>query len=67
MAKVKRERCTICKKPVMVQIFKGTGLCSDLCRKDRDNDHEPASGTLDKRGKLIATPKKRDSFFQLGV
>ena len=57
MAKVKRERCTICKKPVMVQIFRGTGLCSELCRKERDSDTEPAHGTLDNKGKMITTPK----------
>lgn len=59
MPKIKRERCKICHKPVMVQIFKGTGICSDLCRKERDNDHLPASGMLDKTGKLIAARKKK--------
>lgn len=26
-------RCKVCHKPVRVQIFKGTGLCSVKCRK----------------------------------
>ena len=34
--------CQICAKPILVQIFKGSGVCSELCRKDRDNDHDVA-------------------------
>lgn len=36
------ETCSECGKEVKVQIFKNTGVCSENCRKDRDNDHEPA-------------------------
>lgn len=35
------EYCKICRKKIVVQIFKGTDVCSEKCRKDRDNDHEP--------------------------
>ena len=37
----KNNICCICLKVVEVQILKGSGVCSELCRKDRDNDHEP--------------------------
>lgn len=29
----KVERCKVCHKPVRVQIFKNSGLCSGKCRK----------------------------------
>lgn len=31
------EICDICSKEVMVICFKGTGVCSENCRKGRDN------------------------------
>lgn len=36
--------CCICGKDIKIQIFKGTGVCSENCRKDRDNDHAPFRG-----------------------
>jgi hypothetical protein len=35
------EECTICTKPVQVQIMKGTGICSEKCRKIRDGEANP--------------------------
>ena len=29
----KHEKCKVCGLKVKIAIFKGTGLCSDLCRK----------------------------------
>ena len=40
----KRDICILCLKPIKTIAFKGTGVCSENCRKDRDNDHEPATG-----------------------
>ena len=37
----RRDICCICLRPIKTQIMKGSGVCSELCRKDRDNDHEP--------------------------
>lgn len=36
-----REHCIMCGQKIRMQIFKGTGVCCEQCRKDRDNDHEP--------------------------
>lgn len=36
--------CCMCLKPIKVQIMKNSGVCSELCRKDRDNDHVPFRG-----------------------
>lgn len=36
--------CCICLKPIKVMVFKNTGVCSELHRKDRDNDHLPFRG-----------------------
>lgn len=33
--------CGQCGREIEVQIFKGTGVCSEQHRKDRDNDHAP--------------------------
>jgi len=30
--------CSVCKKPIQVTIFRGTGLCSENCRKDQANE-----------------------------
>lgn len=38
----KRNKCSVCKKPVLVQIMKDSGVCSEGCRKKRDGDTEPA-------------------------
>jgi hypothetical protein len=27
------DRCTVCSRQIVVQIFKGTGVCCELCRK----------------------------------
>ena len=35
------EVCCICLRKIKVQIWKNSGICSEQCRKDRDNDHEP--------------------------
>lgn len=51
--------CEICGKHIQVQIFKGEGICSTLCKKARDNDHEPASGTLDASGNLVQHKAKK--------
>jgi hypothetical protein len=34
--------CIICKKPIVMQIFKGGNVCCELCRKKRDDDFKPA-------------------------
>lgn len=36
--------CCICGKVIEVQIFKNSGVCSEMHRKDRDNDHLPFRG-----------------------
>lgn len=36
--------CCMCLELIRIQIFKGTGVCCEHCRKDRDNDHEPFRG-----------------------
>jgi len=36
--------CCMCLKVITVQIFKNAGVCSENCRKDRDNDHQPFRG-----------------------
>jgi predicted nucleic acid-binding Zn ribbon protein len=30
--------CEICKQQILVAIFKGTGVCSEHCRKIRDGE-----------------------------
>lgn len=37
-----KEYCSQCPKEILIQIFKGTGVCSEKCRKIRDNDHKVA-------------------------
>lgn len=37
-------KCTECGNKILIQIFKGTGVCCENCRKNRDNDHKPALG-----------------------
>lgn len=37
-----KEVCVIDGNLITVMIFKGTNVCSENCRKVRDNDHEPA-------------------------
>lgn len=32
------EECEVDKKPILVMAFKGTGVCSDLCRKARGGE-----------------------------
>lgn len=34
--------CCVCGTEIKVQIYKNTGVCCELHRKDRDNDHGPA-------------------------
>ena len=41
--------CKICGKPIQVQIFRNTGVCSELCRKKRDNDWLPTGMKRKKR------------------
>jgi len=38
--------CCMCLNVIEIQIYKGTGVCSEQCRKDRDNDHEPSRGIV---------------------
>lgn len=35
------ETCEICDKKIEVQIMKNTGVCSELCRKARDDEFLP--------------------------
>ncbi len=30
--------CTVCGGPILVTIFRGSGVCSEICRKKRDGD-----------------------------
>ena len=39
-----KDLCTMCGKKITTQIYKGSGVCSENCRKDRDDDHEPFRG-----------------------
>lgn len=41
--------CIMCLGVIKVTAFKGTHVCSENCRKDRDNDHTPASGMLNEK------------------
>lgn len=41
-----RDLCKMCGTKIKTLIFRGTGVCSEDCRKDRDGDHEPASGIV---------------------
>lgn len=34
--------CVMCGRKVEVQILKGSGVCCEQCRKDRDRDHGDA-------------------------
>ena len=36
------ETCSVCGGEVKTMTFRKTGVCSENCRKIRDNDHEPA-------------------------
>ncbi len=38
--------CIMCGAKIKTLIFRGTGICSDDCRKDRDGDHEPSRGMV---------------------
>jgi hypothetical protein len=40
----KSDICIICGKKIVLQIFRNSGVCCELHRKDRDNDHEPFRG-----------------------
>jgi hypothetical protein len=42
------ELCIMCGKRIRTAIFRGTGVCCEDCRKDRDGDHEPAQGIVPK-------------------
>lgn len=33
--------CSECGKEIITQIYKGTGVCGENCRKERDHDKEP--------------------------
>ena len=45
----KNDKCSVCGKPTKVAIFRGTGVCSENCRKSRDNDWLPTG--MKKKGK----------------
>lgn len=53
----KKKRCEVCDKKIKTMIFRGSGVCSDDCRKKRDGDFQPTT--------LIAVnelaPSKRSS------
>lgn len=36
--------CVMCGAEIEMMAFKNTGVCSENCRKDRDNDHQPFRG-----------------------
>lgn len=36
--KRKPEKCRVCKKEVLIQIFKGTGICCVNCQKQEDKE-----------------------------
>lgn len=44
MTKLTDNICTICNKPILIQIFKNSGVCCERCRKERDHDTEPWRG-----------------------
>lgn len=35
--------CVICARKIVVQVYMNSGVCCEQHRKDRDNDHTPAS------------------------
>ena len=37
----RRNHCSECGKEIITQIYKGTGVCGENCRKERDNDKKP--------------------------
>ena len=42
-----KDCCIMCGLKVEVMAFKGTGVCSELCRKDRDRDHGGRKATIE--------------------
>lgn len=38
---VSKTACRVCGKEPQVMAFRGTGVCSELCRKERDGDQRP--------------------------
>jgi hypothetical protein len=43
------ENCTVCTKKIRIMTFKGTGVCSENCRKIRDGEdpNKPSGTTVD--------------------
>lgn len=37
----KTEKCEICPNIVRVQIYRGTGVCSEMCRQIADGERSP--------------------------
>jgi len=49
--------CEVCKKPIQVTIFRGTGLCSENCRKDKFG--EPSKLMPDVKPRPYVKPNKK--------
>ena len=41
------ELCVMCGIKIETMSFKGTGVCSELCRKDRENDHSKSHAIIE--------------------
>jgi len=39
--------CTNCGGIIQVMCFRGTGVCSEICRKDRDGDHSKSHAIIE--------------------
>lgn len=37
---MREEMCKNCRQPVLIQIMKNTGLCSENCRKEWDGEDQ---------------------------
>lgn len=53
------ETCEVCGKQIKMMSQLGTGVCSEFCRKDRDNDHGPAGGRRRHRGTASSPSPQR--------
>lgn len=46
-------KCDICSKPIQIQIFQGSGVCSENCRKVRDESPKESRTATSKDAGMV--------------
>lgn len=50
--RMNKANCTVCHDPIETMTFRGTGVCCEICRKERDGELTPEQAAVERKASV---------------